>query len=113
MIDVLIYTNPAREYTGFCMTGHAGYAGCGEDIVCSAVSVLVINTINSIEEFTEDTFDSAIRREEDVVSFEITSRPLSASSKLLMDSLVLGLSGIEEEYGTEYVNVHFKRKQEG
>ena len=99
MIDVLIYTNQAQEYMGFRMEGHAEYAAHGEDIVCAAVSVLVINTINSIERFTQDKFKSAIHQEEDVVSFEITSHPVSASSKLLMDSLVLGLSGIEAEYG--------------
>ncbi len=30
------------------------YADSGQDIVCAAASVLVINTMNSIEEFTED-----------------------------------------------------------
>ncbi|MBO5484450.1 MAG: ribosomal-processing cysteine protease Prp [Lachnospiraceae bacterium] len=112
MIDVVIYTNQAKEYIGFRMTGHAGYADYGQDIVCSAVSVLVINTINSIEEFTQDTFENAIHQEEDVVSFEITSHPVSASAQLLLKSLVLGLTAIESEYGKKHVKVHFKRKQE-
>ena len=44
------------HYKSFHIQGHAGYADAGEDIVCAAVSALVINTINSIEEFTEDAF---------------------------------------------------------
>ena len=36
------------------MSGHAGYDDIGKDIVCAAVSVLVINTLNSIERFTDD-----------------------------------------------------------
>ena len=40
------------------MQGHAGYAEPGQDIVCAAVSALVINTINAIEAFTEDDFAS-------------------------------------------------------
>lgn len=33
----------------FEITGHAGYADAGEDIVCAAVSVLAIETVNSID----------------------------------------------------------------
>ena len=42
---------------GFKLSGHAGFAEEGSDIVCSAVSMLVINTINCIEEFTEEKFN--------------------------------------------------------
>ena len=31
-----------------------GYSEAGSDVVCAAVSVLVINTLNSIERFTSD-----------------------------------------------------------
>ena len=34
--------------------GHAGYAEEGYDIICAAVSALTVNTINSIEQFTEE-----------------------------------------------------------
>ena len=54
MTRVTIYKNKLSEYTGVDLIGHAGYAEAGEDIVCSAISVLVINTINSIERFTND-----------------------------------------------------------
>ena len=48
MIHVTIYENQKHEYTAFNCIGHAQYGEPGEDIVCAAVSVLVINTINSI-----------------------------------------------------------------
>ncbi|MDO4167727.1 MAG: ribosomal-processing cysteine protease Prp [Eubacteriales bacterium] len=111
MINITIYQNEQDEYTGFRMKGHAGYAEHGQDIVCAAVSVLVINTINSMESFTEDRFDHAIHKEKDVVSFELTSTPISDSAELLLRSLVLGLSGICREYGKKYLNIQFKRKQ--
>ena len=41
-----------RQFLGFDCLGHAGYAEEGEDIVCAAISALVINTINSLEMFT-------------------------------------------------------------
>ncbi len=112
MIDVLIYTDPENEYVAFRMKGHAGYAEYGKDIVCSAVSVLVINTVNSIEEFCPDGFRYDMEEEKDIVTFEITTSPVSASAQLLLKSLVLGLNAIESEYGKKHVKVHYKKKQE-
>ena len=44
MISVTVYKDRNNHYTGFRCDGHAGYAELGEDIVCSAVSVLTLNT---------------------------------------------------------------------
>ncbi len=112
MIDVTVYQNTAGTAVGLRMKGHAEYAAYGQDIVCAAVSALVINTINAVESFTDDTFEQAIHQEEDVVSFMLTSDPVSASSELLLKALILGLSGIQSEYGKKHVKLHFKRKQE-
>ena len=49
MINVVIYQNEKEECTGFQTEGHAGYADPGQDIVCAAASVLIINTMNAIE----------------------------------------------------------------
>ena len=54
MIDVLILRDKAQDITGFKVSGHALFAEAGSDIVCSAVSMLTINTINAIEEFLPD-----------------------------------------------------------
>ena len=43
-----------EDAVGFHCIGHSGYAEAGSDIICAGVSALVINTINSIETFTED-----------------------------------------------------------
>ena len=56
MISVTVYKDKNNHYTGFRCDGHAEYAEPGEDIVCSAVSVLTLNTCNAIEALTEDAF---------------------------------------------------------
>ena len=112
MIDVTLFQNDNKDYVGFRMTGHAEYAEYGSDIVCAAVSVLVINAMNSIEKFTDDEFDGAVHEEEDVVSFYIKSEKVSESAKLLLDSFVLGLEGVQAEYGKKYIKIRKKRKQE-
>ncbi|MFR1298730.1 MAG: ribosomal-processing cysteine protease Prp [Blautia massiliensis (ex Durand et al. 2017)] len=43
------------SYEEFISKGHAGYAEAGQDIVCAAVSALIITTVNSLEKFTDDT----------------------------------------------------------
>ena len=49
MTHVSIIKTRNGEYRGFNCIGHSGYAERGEDIVCAAISVLVINTINSLK----------------------------------------------------------------
>lgn len=111
MIRIIIYQNGQSEFTGFRMEGHAGYAEHGQDIVCAAVSVLVINTINAIEAFTEDSSKHAIHEEKDVVSFDILSASVSDSAQLLLRSLVLGLEGIRSEYGKKYLEIKRKKRR--
>lgn len=91
------------HYKKFTIDGHAGYAEMGEDIVCAAVSALVINTINSIEQFTEDAFTCDCK-DGMIQSWEFTSE-VSSGTDLLMDSLMLGLANIQKSYGEKYLKV--------
>ena len=97
MINIAIYENAEKQITGFVVSGHSGYAEAGSDIVCSAVSALVINTINSIEHFTSDRF--RLEQDEDTgyIEFHVIS-PISSSTALLLNSLALGLQGVSEGY---------------
>lgn len=90
-------------YKKFMIDGHADYADEGEDIVCAAVSALVINTINSIEEFTEDAFTCDCK-DGQIRNWEFTSK-VSDKSNLLMDSLMLGLTNIQASYGEKYLKI--------
>ena len=92
-----------QGYVGFSSKGHAGYAEAGYDIICSAVSVLTVNTINSIEKFTEDAFKAEAK--DGMVRWKFTELPISKEAELLMDSLVLGLEDIQENYGKKYIKI--------
>ena len=108
MINITIYQRQKDVYDGFRMEGYARYAKYGKDIVCAGVSALVINTINSIEEFTDDPFTCDCR-DGMIESWEFTN-DLSAATELLMDSLMLGLTNIVEAYGEEYLKVEMVEK---
>ena len=104
MITVTIYKD-SGQYAGFTARGHAGYAEEGFDIVCAAASALTINCLNSLEAFTEDSF-----RGEEKDGFVSCRFPqeLSEQGRLLMDSMVLGLTDIENSYGQPYIRIEIK-----
>lgn len=102
MITVLVYENNNGIYNGFRVNGHAGYAKYGQDIICSAVSILVINTMNSIETFTNDDFTIESDEETGLIECHITGN-VSKESQLLLHSLFLGLQGIKEAYGEKFI----------
>lgn len=108
MIKVSIYKNNDGHMIGFRCEGHAGYAESGYDIVCAAVSALVITTMNSIDTFTSDTFEYNEDEEIGLMDFKIISS-LSERSELLLGSLMLGLQGIEEGYGNKYIKINSKK----
>ena len=45
------------KIVGVQLEGHAEYGRRGKDIVCSAVSILYINLVNSLESFTDDVME--------------------------------------------------------
>ena len=69
----------------------------GKDIVCAAVSVLTVNMANSVEKFTDDGFEGTVWMKRQVSLIFHFTGTVSAESKLLMDSLILGLTDIADE----------------
>lgn len=104
MINVSIYKNAENLITGFKLSGHADYSTYGSDVVCAAVSALVINTINSIENFTSDTFQVEQDEKKGMMEFHLVS-PISNNGNLLLSSLALGLQGIADDYADKYIRL--------
>ena len=71
----------------------------GDPIVCSGVSVLTINTINSIEALLGIEPDANID-ENGEICFTVKEYK-NDKVQLLLSSLELGLKSIEEEYSTD------------
>jgi len=107
MTTVIIRKSEQSEYRSFTCMGHAGYGKYPNDIVCAAISVLVINTINSLEELALEDVDCTANEETGLIQCKFND-PLSEKGTLLMDSLVLGLSHIEKEYGRKYFKLTFE-----
>ena len=107
MTQITIYRNQNREVERFTCTGHAGYSEYGTDIVCASISVLVINTINSIETFTSITYVCEADEETGDIDFRFTEE-ISPDASLLIESMILGLKEIQNDYGKKFLILDFK-----
>ena len=105
MINVT-FTIEKEDYIKITTSGHALFAEAGNDIVCSAVSALVINTINSIDQFTNCNLSVYMDQEDGIIDCDIDSP--NADSNLLVKSLILGLEGIIKSYSDKYLQINIK-----
>ncbi|RGT74512.1 ribosomal-processing cysteine protease Prp [Mediterraneibacter massiliensis] len=108
MIQITVYKNKKHEYVGFDTEGHADFSESGQDIVCAAVSALVINLVNSIERLTSDRMCFVSDEKEGKIEFRFLDVP-SHDAQLLLDSMILGIEEIEDsdEYHS-YIDIIFK-----
>lgn len=104
---VIFEKSDSHEIVGFQTEGHAGYADAGSDIVCAAISVLVINTINSVEQFTDSDCTVTQDEENAGIYFRVNSSKNPKELQVLLQSLVLGLSGVAEG-NADYLSITFK-----
>ena len=104
MVTATVVKGPCG-YVSFECAGHAGFKEKGEDIVCSAISMLTINTANSIMSLTDTKIDA--NENDGFISWTFAEIP-GEGATLLMDSMVMGLSAIIEEYGRKYLSLEIK-----
>ena len=101
MIQVTVHKKNQR-IVSFEMTGHANFSEHGSDIVCAGVSALAITTVNSIEKLAG--YQPIVEVDEveggylymEVV--ENLTKEQEHTTQILLNSLLLGLEGIQEEY---------------
>ena len=94
MIHVTICQNKKGEYLGFDAKGHAGYAEAGDDIVCAAASILMINTANALELYA----DAGL---------------IVSGNEDLFKTMVLGLTQMEDDENyAGYIDLTFEEVQQ-
>lgn len=85
---------------GVTVSGHAGFAGVGKDIICAGVTALTQTLIKSLNDLTEDK----IEYEMSPGRADIKYRDLSEAGKLLVDSFFIGICLIASEF-PDYVRI--------
>ena len=107
MTTITIYKSNEGNYTRFTCEGHSGFAESGYDIVCASISILVINTINSLDSLVNEEMKVEENSEDGYIDCKFIQK-IDDRSKLLMDSMILGLQTIASEYGKKYLRLKFK-----
>ena len=97
MTRIKVYYNQDNMCTGFTAHGHADNTA-----VCTAVSVIVINTVNAIQELTDA--ETQVQTDDGLIDFRIISKPTN-DTELLIRALWLGLQSIRDEYGAECITL--------
>lgn len=83
--------------TAFLVTGHGGYGGDGEDVVCAAVSALVLNAVNSCEKLLGVALNAD--DDGDVLSCTVPKTYRSDRAvQLLLESMWFGLQQTSEQF---------------
>ena len=93
MIEADIYYKD-KYIHGFKIKNHA------KSHVCATISMLSINTINSIECLTDDKFICNYNENGGFIDFKLKSKP-SIKADVLLNALKLGLVSAAEEYPKE------------
>lgn len=111
MIKAIIYYNSKKQLCGYCISGHAGFAQQGEDIVCAAVSVLTINTVNAVEQFTTTDFECEADEQQGgylkVIFTDIKKGIHDHDTELLLKVMVMGLEDLSKQY-KKYIRLKYE-----
>lgn len=108
MIHITLYKKEQTLYRLRC-SGHAHFASHGSDVVCAAVSMLVLNTLNAIHAFTKEPIETlAYKQSGGLIDVEFPKRKLGQidqKTELLIQTLLLGIMDTKEMYGEKYIKV--------
>ena len=109
MTTIIIRKSSAGEYRNFVCQGHAGYGFFFQkDVVCASVSVLVINTVNALEEIASEEIEVVSNEREGLIFCAFKNSTPNEKATVLMDAMVLGISAISKEYGEKYLKLKFE-----
>lgn len=102
MIEVKLEANARGQLVGFEVTGHAGYARAGRDIVCAAVSALAQGAVAGLKHFYRDQVQASQRKGK--LKCHLIPMPSEADrlsyreAQAILIAMHLGLKAIAEQY---------------
>ena len=91
--------NAKKALVGFELSGHAGYADSGEDIVCAAVTSAVQFSANALTDIVSAKVD--VRVEENLIALavkDIADERTECCAQAILEALWLHLKILSEQY---------------
>lgn len=113
MIKVKIFKNDLGHIKRYNISGHANYNSHGEDIVCSAVSVLSYTALNALIELSGLNKNEIIYTIDedsgylDVVLPKIIPKLILEKTEIVLKTLEIGIKSVIESY-PKYVTLEYR-----
>lgn len=112
MTTIVIRKDENNAYRGFLCMGHAQYAKkhlfrSEPDVLCAAISMMVISTLNSLDELAGEKLTVTSNEDTGFIKCDF-DEPLQEKSVFLMDSMVFSLENLSKKYGQQYLQVKFE-----
>ncbi len=104
MINIKVKRSQDCSIEGFVITGHAGYASEGEDIVCAAVSSISYTLVGALTNLVGDCEYEEKHGYMMVYRSDKLEKSKEATTQTILESMYIGYKQIENSYG-EFVNV--------
>lgn len=111
MIKITVFFEDSQRIRQLELTGHAGFADTGYDIVCAAVSSQVISVENSLHHLVKMPVSTTIDEVEggylSLIVPTVENQKQNEQSQLLLQHLVFALEVIAESY-PDFVKIKHK-----
>ena len=82
-----------KDFKNWKITGHAGYADKGKDIVCASASSIILSSINLAIEF-----NSEVKYTDDLNKIEIINNTNDENVQKVFSNMILSLEELERQY---------------
>lgn len=110
-INISLWCDEQDRIHQFEVSGHAGYAEAGQDIVCAAVTALTFSAVNGLEHFLAGAPEVMMADGgylKWTLPLNVNELVLNQAQWILL-TMRLGLEGIQAEYGSEYIKIDIRR----
>lgn len=113
MIKIEIYKDIVGNIFKYSVEGHAGYSTKGNDIVCSAVSMLAQTTLialNKVGKIDEESIDYSIDEEKGILKVaiprDLSNEQLNTTNTILK-TMEVGIKAVIDSY-PEYITLKYR-----
>lgn len=108
MVSLEVTRNEQGMIISYKVSGHAGFAEEGEDIICSAVSALTQAPLMGLERYLKLKPTYAVNQEEGILEVALNSAPNDLTEAILM-TMLLGVESIAKQC-PKYVRIKEHRR---
>ena len=114
MTTIEIIKDKKGTYRKIVCMGHADYAKRylfhrEPDVLCAAISALVISTANSLDELAGEHIEVVTNEDTGFMKLDFPDYAyMQEKSVFLLDALAFSLERLSKEYGEQYLQVKYK-----